>query len=232
MCADLAWQQSLFDGGPPRIDVSFAALERLQLDETSWIDYCPGWLSGSDELFAELLATANWGQRQVYMYDRLVMEPRLTAGFSTDIADESTPDALVQITDLLSRRYALGLDRVWVNLYRDGSDSVAWHGDRNAKVHRNPLVTTVSLGARRKFQLRPKGTTKVVHTLLPGHGDLVVMGGACQHDWEHTVPKVARAPGARMSVTIRHSRGELLPGVPAEADFLGRRYSGGPERQR
>jgi len=93
-------------------------------------------------------------------------------------------------------------------------------------VHRNPLVATVSLGARRKFQLRPKGTSTVVHTLMPGHGDLVVMGGACQHDWEHTVPKVAKAPGPRMSVTIRHSRGELLPGVKPDTDFLGGRYRG------
>ena len=231
MCAHLAWQQSLFDDGPPRLDVSFAALERLQLDDTSWIDYCPGWLSGSDELFAELLEAGNWGQRQVHMYDKLVLEPRLTAGFCTDIADDSTPTALVAITGVLSQRYDVRLDRVWVNLYRDGSDSVAWHGDRNAKVHRNPLVATVSLGARRKFQLRPKGTTRIVHTLMPGHGDLVVMGGACQHDWEHTVPKVAKAPGARMSVTIRHSRGELLPGVPADRDFLGGRYSGTAERR-
>lgn len=231
MCAELAWQQSLFDGGTPQIDVSFAALERIQLDETSWIDYCPGWLSGSDDLFAELLETGNWGQRQVHMYDKLVMEPRLTAGFSTDIRDERTPDALVQITDVLSQRYAVRLDRVWVNLYRDGSDSVAWHGDRNAKVHRNPLVATVSLGARRKFQLRPKGTTKITHTLVPGAGDLVVMGGACQHDWEHTVPKVAKAPGPRMSVTIRHSEGELLPGVKPDADFLGGRYHGPSERR-
>jgi alkylated DNA repair dioxygenase AlkB len=231
MCADLAWQQSLFDGGTPRIDVSFAGLERIQLDETSWVDYCPGWLAGSDELFAELLATANWAQRQVHMYDKLVMEPRLTAGFSTDIRDESTPDELVQITDVLSQRYAVHLDRVWVNLYRDGADSVAWHGDRNGKVHRNPLVATVSLGARRKFQLRPKGSTRIAHTLVPGAGDLVVMGGACQHDWEHTVPKVAKAPGPRMSVTIRHSQGELLPGVPPDRDFLGGRYPAAPERR-
>lgn len=223
MRAGLAWQQSLFDGGAPRLDASFAGLERLQLDESSWIDYCPSWLAGADGLFAELLGAADWGQRQVRMYDRLVLEPRLTARFCTDVDDESTPGALVEITQKLSRRYDVRLDRVWVNLYRDGADSVAWHGDRNAKVHRNPLVATVSLGARRRFQLRPKGTTKVAHTLYPGHGDLVVMGGACQHDWEHTVPKVAKAPGARMSVTIRHSRGELLPGVAADADFLGGR---------
>jgi alkylated DNA repair dioxygenase AlkB len=224
--AELSWQGSLFDGGPPQIDVSFEGLARVQLDETSWIDHCPGWLTGSDELFAQLLETGKWGQRQVHMYDKLVMEPRLTAGFSTDVADESTPEALVQITTALGARYGVGFDRVWVNLYRDGNDSVAWHGDRNAKVHRNPMVATVSLGARRKFYLRRKGTTTTTHRFLLGHGDLVVMGGACQHDWEHTVPKVAKAEGARMSVTIRHSSGELLPGVPPDTDFLGGRYTG------
>jgi alkylated DNA repair dioxygenase AlkB len=95
---------------------------------------------------------------------------------------------------------------VWVNLYRDGRDSVAWHRDRNRKVMTRPLVATVSLGARRKFQLRQRGTTRVAHTFEPGHGDLVVMGGNCQETWEHTVPKTQRTVGPRMSVTIRHSR--------------------------
>jgi alkylated DNA repair dioxygenase AlkB len=225
MKPELAWQGSLFDGGPPRIDVSFANLARVQLDETSWVDHCPGWLSGSDELFALLLEEGSWGQRTVHMYDRMVLEPRLTAGWSTDVADESTPEQLVEMTEVLSERYGVRFDRVWVNLYRDGSDSVAWHGDRNAKVHRNPLVATVSLGARRRFQMRPKGTTKVTHSFGLGHGDLVVMGGACQHDWEHTVPKVAKAPGARMSVTIRHSSGELLhPNRPPQLEKADSRY--------
>jgi alkylated DNA repair dioxygenase AlkB len=93
---------------------------------------------------------------------------------------------------------------VWVNLYRDGRQR-RLHGDRNAKVLTNPLVVTVSLGARRKFLLRARGTTRATHRLDPGGGDLVVMGGACQHDWEHTVPKTTKAVGPRMSVTIRHS---------------------------
>ena len=101
----------------------------------------------------------------------------------------------------------VAFDRVWVNLYRDGQDSVAWHPDRNGRVHRDPLVATVSLGARRKFQLRPRGGGRIALVLEPGCGDLVVMGGACQHDWEHCVPKTARAVGPRMSVTIRHSTG-------------------------
>lgn len=198
------WQGSLLDDGPPKVDVSFAQLRRLELDERSWVDYVPGWLAGSDELFAELLAAGRWQQRQVRMYDRTLPEPRLTAGWSTDV--DEVPPPLAAIAAALSGRYAVGFDRIWVNLYRDGADSVAWHGDRNRLTMTDPLVATVSLGARRRFLLRRTGTSKAVHELRPGHGDLVVMGGACQTEWQHTVPKqVTGVAGPRMSVTIRHS---------------------------
>jgi alkylated DNA repair dioxygenase AlkB len=211
--AALAWQPSLLDlGASPAVDVSYDGLVRHSLDETSWVDYCPGWLRGHDALFAVLLETGAWQQRTRRMYEGRVLEPRLTAGWSTDAADPSVPPVLPSMCSALSSRYGVAFDRVWVNLYRDGRDSVAWHPDRNGRVHRNPLVATVSLGARRKFQLRPRGGGPVALTLSPGAGDLVVMGGACQHDWEHCVPKTARPVGPRMSVTIRHSHGELLPG--------------------
>jgi alkylated DNA repair dioxygenase AlkB len=192
--------------------VSFAGLVRHALDATSWVDYCPGWLRGHDALFGTLLETGDWQQRTRRMYEGRVLEPRLTAGWSTDASDPATPAVLPSMCSVLSARYGVAFDRVWVNLYRDGRDSVAWHPDRNGRVHRNPLVATVSLGARRRFQLRPRGGGRTVLTLEPGCGDLVVMGGACQHDWEHCVPKTARAVGPRMSVTIRHSQGVLVSG--------------------
>ena len=204
MTPELAWQASLFDSGPPAADVSFAVLRRLELDERSWVDYTPGWLSGSDELFSLLLEAGSWQQREVHMYDRKVLEPRLTAGWSSDV--DAVPAPLAAVARSLSQRYGVGFDRIWVNLYRHGGDSVAWHGDRNRTVMTRPLVATVSLGARRRFLLRPTGTSRAVHELRPGHGDLVVMGGACQSEWEHAVPKEARAVGARMSVTLRHSQ--------------------------
>ena len=208
----MAFQPSLLDAGTaPAIDVSYDGVVRHELDATSWVDYCPGWLSGADALFAVLLETGSWEQRTRRMYDQRVPEPRLTAGWPVE-GGEDVPPALPAMCADLSERYGVAFDRVWVNLYRDGRDSVAWHPDRNGRVHRCPLVATVSLGARRKFQLRPRGGGRIALTLEPGCGDLVVMGGACQHDWEHCVPKTARPVGPRMSVTIRHSRGELLPG--------------------
>ena len=153
---------------------------------------------------------------------RELLEPRLTAGWkierssgnseneaTTDNDSGTTPTSvpgpIAEISALLSRRYDVTFDSVWVNLYRDGRDSVAWHGDRNASYVSNPLVVTVSLGARRRFLLRPQGTTGTKQELSPGFGDLVVMGGACQHEWEHAMPKTSKSVGPRMSVTIRHS---------------------------
>lgn len=153
MAPELAWQASLFDDGTTAPDISFAELHRLVLDEPSWLDYAPGWLTGSDELFAVLLQAGSWQQREVTMYDRTVLEPRLTAGWSTHPAADSAadcnpvPPALSALAEALSRRYGVGFDRIWVSLYRDGADSVAWHGDRNRKVITRPLVATVSLGA-------------------------------------------------------------------------------------
>ena len=204
--AAVDWQPSLFDSGPPALDISARGLQRIVLDEGSWVDYCPGWLSGSDEVFALLADQARWQQRTVHMYDRKVLEPRLTAGWSTDASDTDAPPILCDMAAALSVRYSVAFDRIWVNLYRDGADSVAWHGDRNRLVMTRPLVATVSLGSRRRFLLRPRGKTKALHKLEPGHGDLVVMGGECQAEWEHTVPKTTKPVGARMSVTIRHSR--------------------------
>lgn len=211
MRAEVVWQPALLDAvatvvvaGPIQVDPS--RVRRIMLDDRSWVDHCPGWLVGADEVFDELAGLARWQQRQVQMWDATVAEPRLTAGWSVGPDGLDPPPASVRaMADWLSGPYQVAFDRVWVNLYRDGADSVAWHGDRNRFVLTNPLVATVSLGARRTFHLRRRGSTRIGHTLRPGEGDLVMMGGACQHEWEHTVPKTARPVGARMSVTIRHS---------------------------
>ena len=212
----MAFQPSLLDSeAAPAIDVSYEGVVRHALDETSWVDYCPGWLRGADALFGLLLEAGSWEQRTRHMYDGRVLEPRLTAGWPVE-GGADVPPALPEMCASLSERYGVTFDRVWVNLYRDGRDSVAWHPDRNGRVHRNPLVATVSLGARRKFQLRPRGGGRIALTLEPGCGDLVVMGGACQHDWEHAVPKERRVTGARMSVTLRHTAHLDAPGTGTE----------------
>lgn len=200
---NVTWQPSLLDATTELdIEESFAGLTRIQLDPTSWVDHAPGWVTGSDQLFAEVLATAGWGQRSRRMYDAKVREPRLTSLWRASSGRPLEPPILERMRAVLSRRYGVELDSVGFNLYRDGRDSVAWHGDRIAKDIAEPVVAIVSVGEPRKFLLRPGGGGATKRFLL-GRGDLLVTGGATQRAWQHSVPKVAEA-GPRISITFRH----------------------------
>jgi alkylated DNA repair dioxygenase AlkB len=214
MAVGVEWQGSLFGAGAPEPDGSFAGLARTELAGGAWVDHAPRWLAGSDVLFADLVERAPWQQRQRKMYEQVLDEPRLTAWWGRDDTEEAwLPPAVVDARALLSRRYGVELDSVGCNLYRDGRDSVAWHGDTVRKKQATPLVAILSLGEPRRFLLRPRGGGPSRRYEL-GDGDLLVMGGTCQHTWEHCVPKV-RAAGPRMSVTFRHSRPAPDPGSGA-----------------
>jgi alkylated DNA repair dioxygenase AlkB len=197
------WQASLFGVGEPGFDPDLSGASRLWLDATSWVDHLPRWLRGADAVFDDLVSSVRWRQRTVPMYDRLVREPRLTWWWAE--GDEAPPPpfaVLQEARHALGRWYGKRFDSIGCNYYRNGADSVAWHGDRIRFYLEDPVVATVSVGSPRPFLLRPRGGGRSRSFLL-GHGDLFVMGGACQHDWEHTVPKVASA-GPRISITFRH----------------------------
>lgn len=200
---EFIWQASLLAlGETSDIDRTFARLERIHLDEESWVDYLAGWVSGADRLFEEILESRGWGQRSRRMYDRRVREPRLTAPWNVRSGRPLEPPVLEDIRKVLSARYGRTFDSVGFNLYRDGRDSVAWHGDRIKKEIEDPIVALVSLGEPRKFLMRPKRGGKSRAFSL-GRGDLLVTGGRSQRTWEHSVPKVARA-GPRISLAYRH----------------------------
>ena len=201
---DLAWQPSLLDAAADgvEIDAAFLEVRRRELGEGAWVDHGPGWCGGSDELFARLLVATPWSGRDVRMYDRIVREPRLTHRWRLD-EDPAPPAELQEMARVLSRRYAVAFTQVGVNLYRDGADSVAWHGDRVARDLPEAIVALVSLGAVRPFRLRPTGGGASIG-YLPGPGDLLVMGGSCQRTWQHSVPKT-RSAGPRISIQFRHA---------------------------
>jgi alkylated DNA repair dioxygenase AlkB len=185
------------------LDRSFSCLRRVQLDETSWVDHAPGWVIGADLLFERIIEARSWGQRSRRIYDGRVDEPRLTDAWGASTGDSLQPSILEDIRSLLSARYGRDFDSVGFNLYRDGRDSVAWHGDRIPKEVKDPIVALVSLGEARRFLLRPKGggASRVFRL---GRGDMLVTGGRTQRAWEHSVPKVARA-GPRISIAYRHA---------------------------
>lgn len=200
------WQPSLLDasGEPPAIDGSFARGTRHALDATAWVDHCRGWVSSPSALFATLVESAPWSHRTVPMYGRIVAEPRLTAWYGSLPSAGDSPELFGAMADALTRRYGRTFDTVGAALYRDGRDSVAWHGDRIDPQIVEPIVAIVSLGSARALRMRPRGGGRArSFTLLPG--DLFVMGGMSQRTWEHSVPKVAAA-GPRLSLQFRHSQ--------------------------
>jgi alkylated DNA repair dioxygenase AlkB len=201
-----AFQGSLLDlvdqAGPGPLGDS---VRRRILDRGAWVDVRPGWLAGADALFGRLLDAVPWRAERRHMYDRVVDVPRLLCFYAEG---QPLPDlALAAARDALSRHYRpeLGepLRTAGLCLYRDGRDSVAWHGDTTGRGStEDTVVAIVSLGAPRALLLRPRGGGGAVRHDL-GHGDLLVMGGSCQRTWEHAVPKTSRATGARISVQFR-----------------------------
>jgi alkylated DNA repair dioxygenase AlkB len=151
---------------------------------------------GADALFEGVLEGADWKRRTRTMWEKVVDEPRLTTGGWDD-----PPPPMPAMGDALSGRYGVDLSAVSANLYRDGADSVAWHGDTSGRRRETTVVAIVSLGEPRRFLLRPKGGGRSI-CLVPAHGDLVVLGGTCQRTWDHSVPKCASA-GARISLMFR-----------------------------
>jgi alkylated DNA repair dioxygenase AlkB len=192
-------QGVLFGFDAPRLDPRFGGARRLELERGAWIEHVPGWLTGHQVLFDTLRDGVRWRSGQREMYGSVVDVPRLLARFPDD---GEAPPLLREGVDLLSARYGKRVDRVSAAFYRDGRDSVAWHGDRVGTLLHDTVVAVLGLGHPRRFLLRPKGGGGRSLGFDLGWGDLLVMGGSCQATWEHCVPKVARAD-ARISVMFR-----------------------------
>jgi alkylated DNA repair dioxygenase AlkB len=202
-----AFQASLLDADD---EIGFRALgpsvRRTPLDRGAWIDVRRSWVTGADTLFERLRDTVPWHAERRHMYDRVVDVPRLLKFYDED---ETLPDpSLDDAKRALNAHYAAELGEPFrtagLCFYRDGRDSVAWHGDTIGRGStQDTMVAIVSVGAPRALTLRPRGGGGRTLRLELGHGDLIVMGGSCQRTWEHAVPKTTRPCGPRISVQFR-----------------------------
>jgi alkylated DNA repair dioxygenase AlkB len=182
------------------------AVQRAQLSHGAWVDLRRDWIGGADVLFERLLRAVPWRAERRPMYERVVDVPRLLCFYGED---DSLPDpALDTAKQALDEHYGAELGEPFrtagLCLYRDGADSVAWHGDRIGRgATHDTMVAIVSLGSPRALRLRPRGGGAPSLRFDVGHGDLLVMGGSCQRTWEHAVPKTTRDVGPRISVQFR-----------------------------
>lgn len=185
------------------------AAQRTILGNGAWIDVLPGWLTGADTLFDALVQDVPWQAERRRMYDRVVDVPRLLSFYGED---EPLPHpVLATARDALTEHYAPELGEPFrtagLCLYRDGHDSVAWHGDRIGRGStEDTMVAIVSIGSPRALMLRPRPGTHgqaASQKYALGHGDLIVMGGSCQRTWEHAIPKTSKPVGPRISIQYR-----------------------------
>ena len=203
---DTALQASLLDLDDEPVPGPLGrTVRRTRLAHGAWVDIRRGWMAGAAVLFDRLQETVPWREERRRMYERVVDVPRLLCFYAEG---EPLPDpALLAARDALTAHYWTDLREplctAGLCLYRDGRDSVAWHGDRIGRGStEDTVVAILSLGAPRALLLRPRGGGSALRHEL-GHGDLLVMGGSCQRTWEHAVPKTARATGPRISVQFR-----------------------------
>jgi alkylated DNA repair dioxygenase AlkB len=182
-----------------------STVRRSALARGAWVDVRPAWITGADALFERLAGTVPWRAERRHMYDRVVDVPRLLCFYDEDqpLPDPMLTDARRALDEHYGPELGEPFRTAGLCLYRDGRDSVAWHGDTIGRggTH-DTMVAIVSLGAPRSLLLRPRGGGPAIRHDL-GHGDLLVMGGSCQRTWEHAVPKTTRAAGPRISVQFR-----------------------------
>jgi alkylated DNA repair dioxygenase AlkB len=195
-------QRSLFASGEVALDTD-APWDRVELDADCWVDVSRGRLQGADAVLDVVVDAVPWQCGRRHMYDRVVDDPRLS--YRSPRPEQVPHPVLARVRDDFAARYGVGFGSCGLNYYRDGRDSVAFHRDRELRDTDDALVAILTLGATRPFRLRRHGRGGASIDLAPGSGDVLVMGGACQRDWEHGVPKVRRA-GPRVSVTWRWAR--------------------------
>jgi alkylated DNA repair dioxygenase AlkB len=202
----LAVQASLLDlADDVHLGPLSGQVRRTALRHGAWVDHRPNWIEGSDSVLDSLLHDLPWRHERRRMYDRVVAVPRLVAWYDTGVP--LPHPVLRDARAALSAYYRPELGEPFTSagccLYRDGRDSVAWHGDTIGRggTH-DTMVAIVSFGSPRTLALRPRSGGPCTSFAL-GHGDLLVMGGSCQRTWEHAVPKTSRAVGPRVSIQFR-----------------------------
>ncbi|MFT3921658.1 MAG: alpha-ketoglutarate-dependent dioxygenase AlkB [Myxococcales bacterium] len=210
-------------------------MQRLVLANGAHFELDPRWIERerAQALFDALLTEVPWAQREIELYGRKVMQPRLVAWVGDPEAvytysrTRHVPLPWTPTLAALRREIELAVDRpfnsVLCNLYRDGHDSMGMHADREPELGPDPLVASLSLGATRRFVLRHRDYGKQRAAAADGElavdlelesGSLLVMNGATQHVYKHGVPKQPSIQAARINLTFRWVQGVQAANVP------------------
>jgi alkylated DNA repair dioxygenase AlkB len=187
---------------------------RIPLAYGAWLDHDPGWLSPeeADMMLAALRDEMAWEQREIVLFGRRILQPRLIAwagelGYrysGQTLEPRAFTPTLRALLPRVSMRSGVAFNHVLANRYRSGDDSMGLHADDEPELGPDPVVAIVSLGATRRLVIKPRRRQdRERHDRELGHGALLVMGGTCQRHYVHGLPRQAGAEGERISLTFR-----------------------------
>jgi len=187
---------------------------RIPLASGAWLDYDPAWLSPAeaDQALGALRDELAWEQREIVLFGRRILQPRLIAwagelGYrysGQTLEPRAFTPAAQRLLARVRAQTGVLFNHVLVNRYRSGEDSMGLHADDEPELGPDPVVAIVSLGTARRLVIKPRRKAdRARHDLELGHGALVVMGGTCQRHYVHGVPRQAGIQGERISLTFR-----------------------------
>jgi alkylated DNA repair dioxygenase AlkB len=191
-------------------------VERIDLFGGAWVEVQRQWLApdAASELFDTLVRELPWEQRQIVLFGKRILQPRLIAWAGElpyrysgqTLEPRAWPDAARVVLGRVNATARVDFNHVLINRYRDGQDSMGYHADAEPELGPDPVVATLSLGATRRFSLRrhERGSGEPPLSLSLERGSLLIMGGTCQRHYRHAIPREAEgAAGQRISLTFR-----------------------------
>lgn len=191
------------------------SLTRVLIEEDGIAEYIPSVLDGAEaqRVFSALLAQIPWRGEEVFMFGRWVSVPRQTCWFGdaqavyrySGVTHEPVPwlPLLLELRSLVQATAGVIFNSVLANLYRDGCDGMGWHADNEPELGADPTIASLSLGAARLFSLQNRKTKRKINVILES-GSLLIMRGAFQHHWRHSLPKTTQIVTSRINLTFRY----------------------------
>lgn len=164
-------------------------------------------------LFDSLITTLNWQQPSIKMHGKTIPIPRkqvwmgdaeTSYKYSGQLFQpEPWNPVVLDIKHKVERLSGARFNSVLCNLYRDGQDSVSWHADDEPELDPSTPIASFSLGATRRFDLKPKTGSGNTVQLFLANAMLVVMSPEVQVNWVHQIPKTKKVQDARINLTFR-----------------------------
>lgn len=162
--------------------------------------------------FEKLLNTIDWKNDEAIIFGKHIVTKRKAAWYgNSDYAytySNTTKQALTWTNELLELKAIVEeitqskFNSCLLNLYHTGDEGVSWHSDDEKSMGKNTTIASLSFGAERNFSFKHKLTKESVSVLLE-NGSLLVMKGATQTNWLHSLPKTKKITQPRINLTFR-----------------------------